>query len=130
MSENLNGVMNGSMKNLKDMIDVNAVVGNPITMPDGTTLIPVSKVTFGYASAGSDFGKDPSAKNFGGGTGGGVTIQPLGFLVVKDGDVKLINISETHGAADRIVSMVPEVIDKVNGVLSKDKKAPAAPAAE
>lgn len=121
MSENASNYSEQVVKNLKNLIDTNSIIGNPITTPDGTMIIPVSKVTFGYASGGSDITKNDVKDAFGGGNGGGVTIHPLGFLVVKDGDVKMINISESKTTSDRIVSMVPEVIDKISNVVNKNK---------
>ena len=85
----INEMMSSVMKNIREMVDVDTIVGNPITTPDGTTIIPVSKVSFGFGSGGSDLpGKDPE-KKFGGGGGAGVTIQPIAFLV----ELSLIHIS-------------------------------------
>lgn len=106
-----------SMKNLKTLIDSNSVIGTPITSADGTVILPVSKVSFGFASGGGDV---PSSQKelFGGGSGGGVTITPIGFLVIKNGDVKLLQLQSFNNTADRVVGMVPEVMDKVNGMIS------------
>ena len=106
-----------SMKNLQSLIDSNTVIGTPINTPDGTVILPVSKVSFGFATAGGDL---PSSQKemFGGGSGGGVTITPLAFLVVKNGDVKLLQLQAFHNTADRMVGMVPEVMDKVSGIVN------------
>ena len=106
-----------SMKNLQTLIDSNTVIGTPINTADGTVILPVSKVSFGFATGGSDL---PSSQKelFGGGSGGGVTITPVGFLVVKNGDVKLLQLQAFHNTADRMVGMVPEVMDKVSGTVS------------
>lgn len=110
-----------AMKNLKTLIDTNTVVGQPVYTADGTVIMPISKVTFGFASAGGDL---PSSQKemFGGGSGGGVTITPMGFLVISNGDVKLLQVQSFSTTADRVVGMVPEVFDKINGMISGLKK--------
>lgn len=119
----INGLMDTTMKKIKELIDVNTIIGDPITTPDGITIIPVSKVTYGFASGGSDL---PTKKDnrdcFGGGSGAGVTIQPIGFLTVSKGNVKMIPIEKYDGAADRIVGMIPEAFDKISSFIKKDKK--------
>ncbi len=111
------------MEKIKEMVDVNTIIGDPITSPDGTIIIPVSKVSYGFASGGSDFPTKKENKDcFGGGSGAGVTIQPVAFLTVFRGDVKLIPVEKYEGAADRVVGMMPELVDKVSGLFKKDKK--------
>ncbi len=120
----LNDVMATTMEKIKSMLDVNTIVGTPIQTPDGITLIPVSKVSFGFASGGSDFGAKANSQDvlFGGGTGAGANISPVAFLVVKGDSVRLLPVAPAPGStADRIVEMVPEVIDKVGGYFKKDK---------
>lgn len=125
----LSDLTDSSMKNLKTLIDSNSVIGTPITSPDGTVILPISKVSFGFAAAGGDI---PSSQKelFGGGSGSGVTITPMGFLVMQGGDVKLLQLQSFNNTADRVVGMVPEVIDKVNGIISgfgkKDEEKPTA----
>lgn len=123
MSEHpINSLMDTSMKKIKELIDVNSIIGDPITAPDGTTIIPVSKVTYGFASGGSDLPtKKESRDCFGGGSGAGVTIQPVGFLSISKGNVKFIPIEKYDGAADRIVGMIPEAFDKISSFIKKDK---------
>lgn len=117
----INSLMDTTMKKIKEMIDVNTIIGDPITTPDGTTVIPVSKVSYGFASGGSDLPTKKENKDcFGGGSGAGVTINPIGFLVIAKGNVKLIPIEKYDGAVDRIVGMVPDVMDKVVGYFKKD----------
>ena len=113
-----------SMKNLQALIDSNSVIGKAVTTPDGTTILPVSKVTFGYASGGSDL---PATQKelFGGGTGGGVSITPIAFLVIRSGDVKVLPVQPYQSTADRVVGMAPDLIDKVSGLVSKPKTEPA-----
>ncbi len=120
----LNDVMATTMEKIKSMLDVNTIVGTPIQTPEGITLIPISKVSFGFASGGSDFGAKAGSQDvlFGGGTGAGANISPVAFLVVKGDSVRLLPVAPAPGStADRIVEMVPEVIDKVGGYFKKDK---------
>ena len=122
MDHPINSLMDTTMKKIKEMIDVNTIIGDPITTSDGTTIIPVSKVSYGFASGGSDLPTKKDNKDcFGGGSGAGVTINPVAFLYVSKGNVKLIPIEKYDGAVDRIVGMVPEVIDKVSDLIKKDK---------
>ncbi len=118
----INSLMDTTMKKIKEMIDVNTIIGDPITTPDGTTIIPVSKVSYGFASGGSDLPTKRENKDcFGGGSGAGVTINPVAFLSVSKGNVKLIPIEKYDGAVDRIVGMVPDLFDKVTDMFKKDK---------
>lgn len=123
MDHPINSLMDTTMEKIKEMVDVNTIIGDPITSPDGTIIIPVSKVSYGFASGGSDFPTKKENKDcFGGGSGAGVTIQPVAFLTVFRGDVKLIPVEKYEGAADRVVGMMPELVDKVSGLFKKDKK--------
>lgn len=116
-------VMGITMEKIKEMIDVNTIIGEPIRTPDGITIIPVSKVSIGFASGGSDFvskhqngGKNP----FGGGGGAGVNIAPVAFLIVNKDHVRLLPVAPPPGGvADRVVDMVPEIVDKVTGFFDK-----------
>ena len=118
----INGLMDNTMKKIKEMVDVNSIIGDPITTPDGTTVIPVSKVSYGFASGGSDLPtKKDNRECFGGGSGAGVTINPIGFLSISKGNVKFVPVEKYDGAADRIVAMVPETIDKISSFF-KNKK--------
>ncbi len=123
MDHPINGLMDTTMDKIKQMVDVNTIIGDPITSPDGTIIIPVSKVSYGFASGGSDFPTKKDNKDcFGGGSGAGVTIQPVAFLTVYRGEVKLIPVDKYDGAADRVVGMVPELVDKVSALFKRDKK--------
>ena len=132
----IQNLMNVTMDKIRQMVDSNTIVGKPITTDDGTTILPVSKVSFGFASAGTDFdGKNAANKDlFGGGSGAGVNIQPVAFLVVKDGCVRTIQLSDGSNTVDRALTMLPELVDKVSALLKKEEKkdaaASAAPAAE
>ncbi len=120
----INNLMDTTLDKLKQMVDVNTVIGTPITTPDGTTIIPVSKVIYGFASGGSEFNsKKPDSENlFGGGSGAGVTITPIAFISVSNGEAKLLNISAYSDAQDRAIGSIPEIIDKITALFKKDKK--------
>ncbi len=115
---NISEMMGTTMEKVKEMVDANSVVGTPITTPDGTTLIPVSKVTFGFASGGTD-GQNI---RYGAGSGAGVTIAPVAFIVISSGNVRMIYLeAPTNGAVDKIIDMVPGAIDKLQS-LKQEKK--------
>lgn len=127
----IQGLMNITMEKIHQMVDSNTIIGKPITTDDGTTILPVSKVSFGFASAGTDFdGKNAANKDlFGGGSGAGVNIQPVAFLVIKDGCVRTIQLTDGSNSVDRALTMLPELVDKLAALVKKDDKAqPAAPA--
>ncbi len=130
MSEHpIQGMMDTSMQKIKEMVDVNTIIGEPIHCPDGTMIIPVSKVTYGFASGGSDFPTKTAKDLFGGGSGAGITISPVAFLTVSNGEVKLLPVAPANNTADRVVEMVPSVVDKVSALFKKEKKPKPAPAA-
>ena len=117
-------LMENTLSKIREMVDVNTVVGSPIQTPDGITLIPVSKVSFGFAAGGSDFqtknGKDSQPNPFGGGSGAGVKIEPVSFLVIRDGSVRVLSANaDNQSAAERVIEAVPDIIDKVREVLPK-----------
>lgn len=132
----IQGLMNVTMDKIRQMADSNTIIGKPIKTDDGITILPVSRISFGFASAGTDFdGKNAANKDlFGGGSGAGVNIQPVAFLVVKDGCVRTIQLSDGSNTIDRALTMLPELVDKVSALLKKEEKkgaaAPAAPAAK
>lgn len=128
MSEQQNhpiqGLMDTTMEKIRQLIDVNTIIGNPITTPDGTTIVPVSKVSYGFASGGSDIpSKNAINKQvFGGGSGAGVSITPIAFIVVNQGDAKILRVDNDNTTADKIADAVPQVIDTISGLFKKDKK--------
>ena len=122
---NIQDAMKLTMEKLREMVDVNTVVGQPITTPDGTSLIPVSKVTFGFASGGSDVGPQSSKQMFGGGSGAGVSVTPVAFLVISDGNVRTVQLIDKVTAVDNVVASLPELVDKVTALIKKEKPAPA-----
>ena len=122
MEHPIGSLMDTTMEKIKEMIDVNTIIGEPITSPDGTLIIPVSKVSYGFAAGGSDLPtKKENKDSFGGGSGAGVTIQPVAFLTVYQGDVRLVSVDREEGTADKLVNMIPDVLKKVKGVFKKDK---------
>ncbi len=123
-------MMETVMEKLHSMVDVSTVVGEPISTPDGITMIPVSKVRFGFWSGGTDFTgkhqKENQKNPFGGGAGAGVDINPVAFVVVKDGAVRIMNIERPASTTvDRVIDSAPEIIDKVTGFIEQqsEKKA-------
>ncbi len=115
------GILATTIEKVRQLVDVSTIVGEPIVLSDEITVIPVSKVTYGFASGGSDFPSKNNTQLFGGGGGAGVTINPVAFLVLKNGEVTLKHITSNDNAAERFVNMVPDVIDKVSDVVSKVK---------
>lgn len=124
MANHLEGLMSTSMEKIRQLVDVNTIVGEPITAPDGTIIIPVSKVSFGFVSGGSDVPAAPPKEIFAGGSGAGVTIKPMTFVVIKtDGDVKLLEASpKENNIMESVFESAPEFIEKVKAVFSKKKE--------
>ena len=123
MSEKLPNMLDRTIQKIKEMVDVNSVIGEPISTPDGVTIIPVSKVSVGFGGGGSDFVNKSGGDNpFGGGVGGGVKVTPICFLIVKDGNVRMMPVAQpANTTADRIVEMVPDTIDKLTSYLDSRK---------
>lgn len=121
MSEHpIQGLMDVTLEKIKSMVDSNTIIGNPINMADGTLILPISKVTFGFASGGSDFPSKTQKDLFGGGSGAGVSVTPVAFLVVREGNVRMIQLADTSNNVDRAISMVPDVVDKITDLFKKD----------
>ena len=131
MNHPLSDMMTSTMAKIREMIDVNTVIGDPITTPDGVTILPVTKVSIGYASGGSDFTTKNTPANrdnpFGGGAGGSVKITPIAFLIIRDGNVRMLPVAEPASTSmDRLVEQLPDILDRVDGWLSERKeKGPA-----
>lgn len=121
MSQTLPNMLEQTIARIREMVDVNSVVGSPITTPDGVTIIPISKVSIGFGGGGSDFVSKNVNKQenpFGGGAGGGVKINPVAFLIIKDGSVRMLPVAApANTTADRVVEMVPDVLDKVSAFI-------------
>lgn len=115
----LNDLMRSAMEKVREMADTNAIVGQPITTPDGVTLIPISKVSLGFGCGGGDYGK-VQPRSFGGGSGAGVNIAPVAFLVIKDGITRVLPVAVPPvSTVDRVVEMVPDVLDRVEKFFDK-----------
>lgn len=119
-------LMETVINKVHELVDISTVIGEPIITPDGTTLIPVSKVSFGFASGGSDVAsknlKEGEAKPFGGGSGAGVKIDPIAFVVVKEGSVRIMNIeAPAVTSIERLVDAAPDLIDKISVMMNKNK---------
>ena len=118
----LNDLMQTAMEKVREMVDTNTIVGQPITTPDGVTLIPISKVSFGFGGAGGDYGKT-QPKDFGGGSAAGVKIDPVAFLVIRDGITRVLPVAVPPvSTLDRVVEMVPDLMDKVEKYFDKKEE--------
>ena len=128
MSHNVPNMLENTIAKIREMVDVNSVIGDPITTPDGVTIIPVSKVSVGFGGGGSDFvskNANHHENPFGGGAGGGVKITPIAFLVVKEGSVRMIPVAApANTTADRVVEMVPDVLEQVVSFIDSKTKKP------
>ena len=121
----LNDLMRETMAKIREMVDTNTIVGQPITTPDGVTLIPISKVSFGFGSGGGDYGKPTPKENFGGGSAAGVKLDPVAFLVIKDGTTRVLPVAVPPvSTVDRIVEMVPDILDKAEKYFDKKQEDP------
>ena len=125
----IQGLMYTAMQSIKEMIDVNTIVGDAVETNDGTVIIPISKVGVGFAVGGSDympFKPDPSKVDgkamFGGGTGAGVSINPVAFMVVGNGQIRLIPVNPEANTYDKLLDFIPEAIDKLAAGVKKLRK--------
>lgn len=128
MAHPIEGIMGVSMEKIREMVDVNTIVGEPISS-EGATIIPVSKVSFGFASGGSDLPVQ-AAEKFAGGSGAGITVKPVAFIVIKaDGDVKLLELGSKSSPIEGAIDALPGLIEKIKAFIA-DKKAAKAEKAE
>ena len=120
----ISSLLDTTLEKIREMVDVNTVVGAPISTPDGITIIPISKISYAFAAGGSDFRvKEKTNMGFGGGNGAGVKIEPIGFLIVQNGSVRMINVMPPASTTiDRVVEKAPEVIDMVEDLIQKHTK--------
>ena len=128
MNHPLSEMLGDTMSKIREMIDVNTVVGAPITTPDGVSIIPVTKVSIGYGGGGSDFATKnyPAGRDnaFGGGAGAGVTITPVAFLVIRGENVRMLPIAEPASTSvDRLIELLPDLLDKADDFLASRKAA-------
>ncbi len=121
MENKVQGLLGVSIDKIREMVDVSTVIGDPMTLEDGTTLIPVSRVTYGFASGGSDLPSKGNQELFGGGGGAGINIIPIAFLVVSDGNVRVLPLVASPDTFNQMVSMVPDVVNKIGDLFSKRK---------
>lgn len=125
MSHPLPNMVENTLAKIKEMIDANTVVGSPITTPEGVTILPISKISIGFAGGGSDFVSKNANKfdnPFGGGTGAGVNITPVAFLVIREDSVRMLPIAApVSNTADRVVEMIPDVLDKISAFIDSKK---------
>ena len=126
MSTKLPNMLDNTIAKIREMVDVNSVIGDPITTQDGVTIIPVSKVSVGFAGGGTDYvSKNPNKQEnpFGGGAGGGVKVTPVAFLIIKDGSVRMLPVAApANTTADRLVEMIPDTLDKVSSFIDSHLK--------
>ena len=118
----IQGLMGVTIEKIRDMVNAETIIGDPIHVDD-TTIIPVSRVTFGFVSGGSDVG--PSSN--GGGSGAGVSVTPVAFLVVSNGNVRTVQLVEKVSAVDNVIASLPELVDKVAALIKKEKPGADAP---
>lgn len=128
----IQGLMTAAMENIKEMVDVNTIIGDPVETPDGSVILTVSKVGFGFAAGGSEFiidsqqqgGQTSTSKQpFGGGSGGGVSITPIAFLIVGTSGVKMIHLDEGTHLLEKVLDLAPQVVDKIQSMMSKKDQA-------
>ena len=122
----IGNLMQATMDNVRNMLKVDTVVGDPIFTPDGITLVPISRVSVGFGGGGVEFtGKKIGGdRPYGGGNATGVKIEPIGFLIIKEGQIRMINVTPpANTTVDRIIDLVPTVIDKVDHFIDKQKNA-------
>lgn len=121
-ANNLENLVKTAMEKIHEMVDCQTIVGNPITVNETTTIIPVSKVSCGFASGGSDLPTSVAKDCFGGGSGAGITISPIAFIAVTENEVKLLQLSMNVPKENAAINMLPEIIDKVTAYLQKKKE--------
>ena len=119
----IESIMTTTMENIRDMVDVNTVVGEAIVTGDGSTVIPVSRVSYGFASGGSDLPSkaQPTSGLFAGGSGAGITISPIAFLTIHEGHVRVLQIEPYQSSVDRALEKVPDVVDKITALFQKEE---------
>lgn len=117
--QSASGILGTSIEKIKDLVDVSTIIGDSMDLGDGIKIIPVSKVSYGFASGGSDFPSKSNAELFGGGGGAGITITPIAFIVVNNGEVSIKHISTEEGSIERTIGMIPDVVNSVTDVVNK-----------
>lgn len=121
-STNLEILVKTAIEKIREMVDTETIIGKPITTSNGTTIIPVSKVSVGFGSGGSDLPTKQAKDLFGGGAGGGVSIQPIAFItIMPDGNVKLLQMTINASKENAALALIPDIVDKISGIISKGK---------
>lgn len=124
MSDKIKEIMKDTIDKINGMIDVNSVVGSPIKINDKVTIIPISKISYGLGTGGSDFGNKAAENDpfFGGACGTGVSISPVGFLSICNDSVTFLQVESFSGALDRLIAMTPELVNKISSAIKNRKK--------
>ena len=122
MNSNVEGLMGVSVEKIREMVDANTVIGTPVTLADGVIIIPVSKVSYGFASGGSDLPSKTRTDMFGGGAGAGINIMPVAFLTIKGSDINILPVVSQPDTLDRLVSLIPEAVGKIADLIKKNKE--------
>lgn len=120
-NNNVKNLLGASIEKIREIVDTDTVIGNPMVVGEDLTIIPVSKVSYGFASGGSDLPSKNNTPLFGGGGGAGINITPIAFLIVSGGNVRMMPVSAKPGSADKFVSMMPEMLDKMNDLFHPKK---------
>ncbi|AQS58579.1 GerW family sporulation protein [Desulforamulus ferrireducens] len=121
----IEGLMKTAMESIKEMVDVNTVVGDPVETPDGSVIIPISRVACGFAAGGGEYGMgrgkegESSGGPFGGGSGAGVSVQPMGFLVVGNGQIRLLPVADNHALYDRLIDAAPQMLNQIQSMFNR-----------
>lgn len=122
MDNKVESVLNGALNGLKNLVDVDTVIGEPVKVSEEITLIPISKVSCGFVSGGSGFGKEPQKEHFGGGAGGAMKVTPVCFLVIRGDNIRMLPVAESNSSVDHIVDAVPELLEKIGNFIKSRKE--------
>lgn len=125
----IRGMMDTTLQRIREMVDASTVIGDPILSGE-VTIIPVSKISYGFASGGSDLPSKQTGDFFGGGGGAGVTVSPVAFIVINGADVQLLQITDKDNTANKIVDAMPDLIDKLRDTFRKDNSIHVRPVTE
>ena len=120
MKGNINDMIGTMMESIKEVVKVSTVVGDAVTAPDGSIIIPVTKVSCGFGATGVEIPAKSAIKEeypFGGGSGGGLSIEPMGFMVLKEGNVRVVPMTSEQNTIEKVIDMVPPMVDKLNNIV-------------
>ena len=133
MKGNINEMIDGMMNSIKDVVKVSTVVGEAVNAPDGSVIIPVTKVSCGFGATGVEIPSKTALKEeypFGGGSGGGLSIEPMGFMVLKEGNVRVVPMTTEQSTVEKLIDMVPPMVDKLNSIVKSYTEKTETPSAE